>query len=439
MVGSGAIRDPRVVIIGAGFGGFSAAKSLARGPFDITLIDRYNYHLFQPLLYQVATAALSPSDIASPIRAEFHRRPNVNVMLGNVTAIDSDQNEVIAEGHRIPFDYLIVATGARQSYFGHDEWAPVAPGLKGIDDAIALRRRILLAFERAEIESDPDERRRLLNFVVVGGGATGVELVGAIAELAKRALASNFRTIDPRSARIVLVEAGPRILSQFDKSLSDSAQRALEQLGVDVRVGTLVTGCDEMGISMGSDRLDSRTVIWAAGVEASPAGGWLGADTDRAGRIKVGPDLSLPARPHIFAIGDTASYVDAVGRPLPGLAAVAKQQGAYVARVISARAAGKSVSPFRYKDYGMLATIGHSRAVAELGSMKISGFAAWLLWCFAHIYFLIGFRNRLIVMLNWAWTFVTLQRGSRLITGIDGAQMKDLKQTPQVGSLRDPA
>src|SRR5215211_139171 len=411
MVGSGAIRDPRVVIIGAGFGGFSAAKSLARGPFDITLIDRYNYHLFQPLLYQVATAALSPSDIASPIRAEFHRRPNVNVMLGNVTAIDNDQNEVIAEGHRIPFDYLIVATGARQSYFGHDEWAPVAPGLKGIDDAIALRRRILLAFERAEIESDPDERRRLLNFVVVGGGATGVELVGA----------------------------GPRILSQFDKSLSDSAQRALEQLGVDVRVGTLVTGCDEMGISMGSDRLDSRTVIWAAGVEASPAGGWLGADTDRAGRIKVGPDLSLPARPHIFAIGDTASYVDAVGRPLPGLAAVAKQQGAYVARVISARAAGKSVSPFRYKDYGMLATIGRSRAVAELGSMKISGFAAWLLWCFAHIYFLIGFRNRLIVMLNWAWTFVTLQRGSRLITGIDGAQMKDLKQTPQVGSLRDPA
>ena len=328
----------RVVIIGAGFGGLSAAKALARGPFDVTLIDRYNYHLFQPLLYQVATAALSPSDIASPIRAEFHRRPNVNVMLGNVTGVDTGQNEVIAEGERIPFDYLIVATGAQQSYFGHDDWAPNAPGLKGIDDAISLRRRILLAFERAEIESDPDERRRLLNFAVVGGGATGVELVGAIAELARHALASEFRSIDPRSARIVLVEAGPRILSQFDDRAVQSAQLALERLGAEVRVGTEVTGCDELGISMGSDRIESRTVIWAAGVEASPAGSWLGADTDRAGRIKVGPDLSLPGKPHMFAIGDTAASVDAEGRRLPGVAPVAKQQGAYVASVISARA-----------------------------------------------------------------------------------------------------
>ena len=438
MADNAATKGSRVVIIGAGFGGLSAAKSLARGPFDVTLIDRYNYHLFQPLLYQVATAALSPSDIASPIRAVFHRRPNVNVMLGNVSGIDIVRNEVIAERERIPFDYLIVATGAQQSYFGHDDWAPNAPGLKGIDDAVYLRRRILLAFERAEIESDPDERRRLLNFAVVGGGATGVELVGAIAELARHALASEFRTIDPRSARIVLVEAGPRILGQFDESLSLSAQRALERLGAEVRIGTEVTGCDELGISMGSDRIESRTVIWAAGVEASPAGNWLGADTDRAGRIKVGPDLSLPGKPHIFAIGDTAASVDAEGRRLPGVAPVAKQQGAYVAGVISARAQGQSVSPFRYKDYGMLATIGRSYAVADLEGYKLSGFPAWLLWCFAHIYFLIGYRNRLIVMLNWAWSFVTFQLGARLITGIVGAQMKDLKEMPHARSAQDP-
>jgi NADH dehydrogenase len=438
MADSAATKGSRVVIIGAGFGGLSAAKALARGPFDVTLIDRYNYHLFQPLLYQVATAALSPSDIASPIRAEFHRRPNVEVMLGNVTGIDGARNEVITEGERIPFDYLIVATGARQSYFGHDGWEPYAPGLKGIDDAVSLRRRILLAFERAEIEPDPDERRRLLNFAVVGGGATGVELVGAIAELARHALASEFHNIDPRSARIVLVEAGPRILSQFGNGLSQSAQRALERLGAEVRVGTEVTGCDELGISMGSERIESRTVIWAAGVEASPAGTWLGADTDRAGRIKVGADLSLPGKPHMFAIGDTAACVDAEGRRLPGVAPVAKQQGAYVASLISARAQGSSVPPFRYKDYGMLATIGRGYAVADLESVKLSGFPAWLVWCFAHIYFLIGYRNRLIVMLNWAWSYVTFQRGARLITGIVGAQMQDLREMPRAPSAQDP-
>ena len=436
MAGNVAIKPSRVVVIGAGFGGFSAAKSLARGPFQVTLIDRYNYHLFQPLLYQVATATLAPSDIATPIRDEFRRKPSIRVMLANVSAIDGDRNEVIAEGERIPFDYLIVATGVRQSYFGHDGWAPVAPGLKGIDDAINLRGRILLAFERAEIESDPEERRRLLNFVIIGGGATGVELAGAIAELARRGLSSDFRAIDPRSARIVLVEAGPRVLSQFDDSLSRSAQAALEKLGVEVRVGTEVTGCDELGISMGSERIESRTVIWAAGVEASPAGQWLGADTDRAGRIKVAADLSLPGRPHIFAIGDTASCAGADGRPLPGVAPVAKQQGAYVARVIAARARGNEVSPFRYKDYGMLATIGRKHAVVEMGDMKLSGFPAWLLWCFAHIYFLIGYRNRLIVMLNWIWNFVTFQLGSRLIIGIVGSEMKDLNETPDAGSSR---
>jgi NADH dehydrogenase len=433
MVANVAMRTSRVVIVGAGFGGLSAARSLAGAPFDVVLIDRYNYHLFQPLLYQVATAALSPADIASPIRTVFHRHHNVSVVLANVSAIDAGRNEVIAEGRRIPFDFLVVASGAQQAYFGHPDWARDAPGLKTIDDATYLRRRILLAFEKAENEPDPDERRRLLNFVVVGGGATGVELAGAIAELAKYALASDFRTINPRSAQIVLVEAGPRVLSQFDPSLSRYAQRALEQLGVEVRVGAAVTVCDEAGISLGGERIESRTVMWAAGVEASPAGQWLGAQTDRAGRIKVEPDLSLPGLPHIFVIGDTAFRLDGKGRPLPGVAPVAKQQGAYVAHAIAARTAGRSVPPFRYRDYGMLATIGRRRAVAEIGGFKISGFAAWLLWCFAHIYFLIGYRNRLIVMMNWAWNFVTFQRGARLITGMVGAQMKDLKQEVACG------
>ncbi|MFZ2141556.1 MAG: NAD(P)/FAD-dependent oxidoreductase [Xanthobacteraceae bacterium] len=422
-----AIQRSRVVIIGAGFGGLSAAKALTGGPFNVTLVDRYNYHLFQPLLYQVATAALSPADIAWPIRTVFRRRLNVSVVLANVSGINAARNEVIGEGHRIPFDYLIVATGAQQAYFGHVDWAQHAPGLKTIDDATYLRRRILLAFEKAETEPDADERRRLLNFVVVGGGPTGVELAGAIAELAKRALASDFRTIDPRSARIVLVEAGPRVLSQFDGSLSRSALRALEQLGAEVRLGTEVTGCDDAGISMGKDRIESRTIMWAAGVEASPAGQWLGAESDRAGRVKVEPDLSLPGRSQIFVVGDTAFRVDAEGMPLPGLASVAKQQGAYVARAIAARAAGRSVPPFQYRDYGMLATIGRSHAVAQVGRIQLSGLAAWLLWCLAHIYFLIGFRNRLLVMVNWAWSFATFQRGARLITGIVGAQTRDVK------------
>src|SRR5215475_10567110 len=426
MSSNGAIQRPQVVIIGAGFGGLSAAKSLSKAPFDVVVIDRYNYHMFQPLLYQVATAALSPGDIAFPIRTVFRRAPNMRVVLATVSAIDAEPNEVIAGANRIPFDYLIVATGARQAYFGHDDWAPHAHGLKTIGDAVYLRDRILLAFEKAETETDPDERRRLLNFVVVGGGATGVELTGAIAELAKRTLASDFRTINPGSARIVLVEAGPRLLRQFDESLSHSAQRALEKLGAEVRVGTAVTGCDEAGISMGTERVESRTIMWSAGVEASPAGRWLGAETDRAGRVKVEPDLSLPGRPHIFVLGDTALASGVGGEPLPGVAPVAKQQGAYVARVIAARAGGRSVPPFQYRDFGMLAIIGRSRAVAQFGRVKLSGLPAWLLWCFAHIYFLIGYRNRLVVMLNWAWNFLTFRRGARLIT--DGrAPMTDIE------------
>src|SRR5215469_12107939 len=336
---------PRIVIVGAGFGGLAAAKQLARAPFDVTVVDRHNYHLFQPLLYQVATAGLSPADIASPIRGILRRQKNAHVILAKVSGVDTVRKEVVAEGRRIPFDHLIVATGAEHAYFGHD-WSSYAPGLKTIDDATYLRRRILLAFERAESEPDADERRRLLNFVVVGGGPTGVEMAGAIAELAKRALAMDFRTIDPRGARIVLVEAGDRLLKSFHASLSQSARRALEQLGVEVRLGTRVTRCDGAGISTAPERIESSTIIWAAGVKASPAAHWLGAETDRAGRVKVGPDLSLPQHPRIFVLGDTACALDHRGEPFPGVAPVAKQQGAYAARTIMARAEGRSVPPF---------------------------------------------------------------------------------------------
>src|SRR6266700_4593766 len=318
-----ASRRPRVVIIGAGFGGLSAAKQLARAPFDVTIVDRHNYHLFQPLLYQVATAGLSPGDIASPIRGILHRQSNANVILAMVSGVDLSCKEVIAEGRRIPYDYLIVATGAEHAYFGHD-WAPFAPGLKTIDDATYLRRRILLAFERAEAEPDPTERRRLLTFVIVGGGPTGVEMAGAIAELANRALATDFHNIDPRSARVILVEAGPRLLAPFDPSLSLRALQSLQQLGVEVRVGEAVTGCSCAAVFLGDQRIGTRTIMWAAGVKASPAGAWLGADTDRAGRVRVGADLSVPGHPDIFVIGDTALATGVNGKPLPGVAPVAK-------------------------------------------------------------------------------------------------------------------
>src|SRR5438552_10788348 len=306
--------SPRVVIVGAGFGGLSAAKQLARMPFDVTIIDRHNYHLFQPLLYQVATAGLSPADIASPIRGILHRQRNARGILAKVSDIDTARREVVAEGRRIPYDYLVVATGADHAYFGHD-WSSYAPGLKTIDDATYLRRRILLAFERAETEPDADERRRLLNFVVVGGGPTGVEMAGAIAELAKRALASDFRSIDPRCARIILIEAGPRLLAPFHPSLSQAANHSLEQLGVEVRLGAAVADCDCQGVSLGGERIEARTVMWAAGVMASPAGDWLGAQTDRAGRVRVEADLSVPGHPDVFVIGDTALAPDEHGKP----------------------------------------------------------------------------------------------------------------------------
>jgi NADH:ubiquinone reductase (H+-translocating) len=413
---------PRVVIIGAGFGGLSAATALADSPFDVTLIDQHNYHLFQPLLYQVATAGLSPSDIASPMRSVMRNASNINVVLAKVSGIAVERREVLAEGRRIPFDTLIVATGAQHAYFGHSEWAGAAPGLKTIDDATYLRRRILLAFEAAETESDPGERSRLLNFVVVGGGPTGVEMAGAIAELAKRALASDFRAIDPRQARIILIEAGPRLLAPFDPALSEAARRSLVQLGVEVRLGAGVTRCDPCGVVLGGERIEARTIIWAAGVMASPAGQWLSAETDRAGRVKVGPDLALPGNPDIFVIGDVAHALGADGKALPGVAPVAKQQGRYVAKLLMARWRGGTLTAFRYRDFGAMATVGRKRAVVQFGRMKLTGFPAWVLWSVAHIYFLIGFRNRLLVAMNWAWNYVTFQRGTRLITGVTGSR-----------------
>jgi len=420
------MTHPRIVIVGAGFAGLSAAKALAGKPFDVTVIDQHNYHLFQPLLYQVATASLSPAEIASPIRAILQRAQNVNVMLGKVSGIDMASREVLAEGRRIPYDTLVLATGAQHAYFGHGDWAAFAPGLKTIDDATYIRRRILLAFEKAETETDPAERARLLNFVIVGGGPTGVEMAGAIAELANRALAEDFRSIDPRSARIILVEAAPRLLTPFDPPLSEAARTSLEQLGVEVRLGAPVTALDAAGVSIGAERIEARTVIWAAGVVASPAGRWLGAETDRAGRVKIAPDLSVPGHPDIFVIGDTAAIDDANGNPLPGVAPVAKQQGNYLAALLIARRDGKTVAPFRYRDLGSLATIGRKRAVIQMGRFKMKGFFAWLLWCVAHIYYLIGFRNRFVVAISWLWNYITFQRATRLITGMSGANMEAL-------------
>src|SRR5262245_60271583 len=427
-----AVPRPRVVIIGAGFGGLSAAKALARAPFEVIVIDRHNYHLFQPLLYQVATAGLSPGDIASPIRGVLRRQKNATVILAKVSGVDVDRREVIAEGRRIAFDHLIIATGAQHAYFGNGDWAFFAPGLKTIDDATYLRRRILLAFERAEMEPNSAEQRRLLNFVVIGGGPTGVEMAGAIAELARRALASDFRTIDPRLARIILVQAGPRLLPAFDPSLSDAARRSLGELGVEVRLNAAVTAWDCSGVCIGQERIETRTIMWAAGVMASPAGDWLGADMDSVGRVKVASDLSVPGHPDIFVIGDTAHARGRDGQPLPGVAPVAKQQGKYVANLLAARAKGRTAPPFRYRDFAARAPSGRKRAVAALGPMRLSGFVAWTLWSVAHIYFLIGLRNRLVVAMNWAWNYVTFQRGTRLITGISGSRIEDVPHEDEI-------
>jgi NADH dehydrogenase len=410
--------SPRVVIVGAGFGGLTVVQALRRAPVEVTVIDRQNHHLFQPLLYQIATAGLSPADIAVPIRSILRKQRNVKTLLGEVTGIDKKGRCVLVGDRRIPYDLLVIATGATHAYFGHDEWAPFAPGLKSLEHALALRRRILLAFEKAETSDDPLERRRLGNFVIIGGGPTGVELSGAIAELAKNALATDFRNIDPRHARIILVEAGPRLLTVFPEALSAHAKAALERLGVEVRLGAPVTSCDERGVSVGPVRIEAETIIWAAGVAASPAAAWLAADRDRAGRVVVTSDFLLPGHPEIFVIGDTAAAKDRDGKPLPGVAPVAKEAARHVAKTILARMAGRQPpSPFRYKNPGNLATIGRRSAIVDFGWLRMTGFPAWLLWSTAHIYFLIGFRNRLVVALDWLISYFTSRRRARLITG----------------------
>ena len=408
-------RRWRIVIIGAGFGGLTAAKKLDRIDAEVTVIDRRNYHLFQPLLYQVATAALSPADIAGPIRGILGRQRNTRVQLGTVTGIDVPGHQVLIGERRIPYDQLLIATGARDAYFGHDDWASATCALKTIEEATAMRRRILVAFERAEEWDDEAERRRLLTFVIIGGGPTGVELAGAIAELAKAALARDFRRIDPTTARIVLVEAELRLLSGFAPRLSAVAANALQRLGVELRLGVRVTQCDADGAALGNERIESRTLIWAAGVAASPAADWLQIKPGRGGRVPVSADLTLPGHPEIFVIGDTAEIE---GQHLPGVAPVAKQEGAYVARVIKSRLASKpSSGPFRYHNLGMLATIGRKEAVIDFGWSRLTGRVAWVIWSVAHIYYLIGFRNRLAVAIDWLWSYLTYQRGARLITG----------------------
>jgi NADH dehydrogenase len=407
----------RVVIVGAGFGGLQAAFGLAGAPVSITLVDRRNHHLFQPLLYQVATASLSTSEIAWPIRYLLRDRPDVTTLFATVSGVDAVEKRVLLDdGDKLPYDTLILATGARHAYFGHDEWEPFAPGLKTLEDATTLRRRILVAFERAERETDSVRRAALLTFVIIGAGPTGVELAGTIAELAQDTLPPDFRNIDTRRARVVLIEAGPRVLAGFADDLSAYAQRALERIGVEVMLGQAVTECSADGVVYGGHEMNAKTIIWAAGVRASPAAEWLGAPADRAGRLQVLPDLTVPGHPDIFAVGDTIAVAGPDGKPVPGIAPAAKQQGHYVADSIKARLRGDTPKPFRYQHAGSLAQIGKRKAVIDFGRIKLRGTIAWWIWGIAHIYFLIGLRNRLSVAISWLWVYVRNQRAARLIT-----------------------
>jgi NADH dehydrogenase len=445
---------PRIVIVGAGFGGLTAARSLAKAPVQITLIDRRNYHTFQPLLYQVATAGLSPGEIAAPVRSILRSHKNVEVLMAEVSGFDVDRRIVFTDDGEIPYDYLIVAAGVGHSYFGHDDWEPYAPGLKTIEDALEIRRRVLLAFELAERHAAAGEPASALNFVVVGGGPTGVELAGTLAEISRHALAHEFRSIDPSRTHILLLEGGPRVLPTYAEDLSHSAEQQLKHLGVEVRTSALVTQVEPGAIHIGETRLPATVILWAAGVAASPLGKKLGVPTDRAGRVPVQPDLTIPGHPEIFVIGDLAAAKDAQGNPLPGVAPVAMQEGRYIAKLIrdEVRKGAPSLSrsmrqggdfdsnetkntggaplpaavagsgnvtrpPFHYWDKGSLATIGRAAAVAQFGKIHISGFLAWLSWLFIHIFFLIGFRNRLLVFIQWAWSYITYERGARLITG----------------------
>jgi NADH:ubiquinone reductase (H+-translocating) len=409
--------NPRVVIVGAGFGGLLAARTLAKSPVQITLIDRQNFHTFQPLLYQVATAGLSPGEIAAPIRWIMRNRRNVEVLMSEVQDFDLARRVVKLSDTEIPYDYLIVASGASHAYFGHDEWEPFAPGLKTIEDALEIRRRALLAFELAERQASSGQEHVQLNFVIVGGGPTGVELAGTLAEIARRALTNEFRTIDPRKTRIVLLEGGPRILPAYPEDLSRSAEEQLKRLGVEVHTSAMVTNVTPGAVHMGETQLAAAVIIWAAGVAASPLGKKLGAPVDRAGRVAVNPDLSLPGHPEVFVIGDLATVKDKDGKLLPGVAPVAMQEGKATAHNIAAELQGEPRKNFHYFNKGNLATIGRAAAIAEFGKIHISGFLAWLTWLFVHIFFLIGFRNRIIVLVQWAWAYFTYERGARLITG----------------------
>lgn len=413
---------PHVVIVGAGFGGLEAARALAKQPVHITVIDRRNHHLFQPLLYQVATSGLSGTDITSPIRHILSNQPNTETLMAEVKSVDTQQQAVCIsdmltrEGHTISYDYLILATGSQENYFGHDEWKPLAPSLKSIEDALEIRCRILLAFESAELEPDPEKRRALLTFVLVGGGPTGVELAGAIAELAHRSLAREFRHIHPEDARIILVEGEPQILASFPRNLAQKAEEKLAHLGVEVRTASRVESIEDDTVLIAGERLAARTILWTAGVRASDAGRWLGALTDHAGRVLLEPDLTVPGHRNIFVVGDTAG-VKQRGKTLPGLAPVAIQEGRYVASAIARRVAGKNPPrPFHYFNKGNLATVGRSFGIVDIGPLRMAGLFAWVLWLVVHILFLIGFRNRLSVLLQWAWSYLTFQQGARLIT-----------------------
>ena len=410
---------PRVVIVGGGFAGLWAARALASAPVEIVLVDRGNHHLFQPLLYQVATAGLSAPDIAAPLRHILRRQKNVEVRMATVTGIDPGARRVaLDDGGALAFDFLLLASGATHAYFGNEHWARHAPGLKTLDDALDLRRKLLLAFERAEAATDPAERQAWLSFAIVGGGPTGVELAGTLAEIARHTLKNEFRNIDPSTARVRLVEAGPRVLAAFPEALSEKAKRQLEKLGVEVTLGMPVRDITADGYVLGDAFVPAKTVVWAAGVAASPLGAMAGVPLDRAGRVQVRPDLSVPGHPDIFVAGDLAALARADGRPVPGVAPAAKQMGRYVARVIRARLSGDAPPPpFAYRDYGNLATIGRMAAVVDLGRLRFSGLPAWWFWLVMHVFFLIGFRNRIVVLLNWWWAYWSYQRGARIILG----------------------
>jgi NADH dehydrogenase len=412
---------PHVVIVGGGFAGLYAARTLKNAPLQITVVDRRNHHVFQPLLYQVATAALSPGDIAYPIRAVLARQRNTRVWMAEVAAADLEGRRVVLSDGELPYDYLILATGVRHAYFGHDGWEKLAPGLKTLEDAFEIRRRIMSAFERAEREPDAEWRRELMTFVIVGGGPTGVELAGAISEIACQVMGRDFRSIDPCEARVVLAEAGPRILPAFPEELSPKAERSLARLGVEVWTGSPVTSIERDRIVAGMREIRAANVFWAAGVTASPLARTLGVELDRAGRVLVQPDLTVPGYPEVFVVGDLAAFLDRKGKQLPGLAPVAIQQGRHAARNLLRALKRRPHEPFLYADRGMLATIGRAAAVVDLGRVRFSGYIAWITWLFVHIFWLIGFRNRFIVLFEWAWAYVTYQRAVRLITGDPGA------------------